>query len=79
MNNGKAATRSLGILNTSGKSLRETIDREVQKLTKGYRTGKLATSNLLAAAAGRHSGQHEARAGRAVALRSYIDGLAKVK
>ncbi len=79
VNNGKATTRSLGILNTSGKSLRETIDREVQKLTKGYRTGKAAGANALAAAAGRHSGQHEARTGRAKALRSYIGDLVKVK
>lgn len=79
MNNGKATTRSLGVLNTSGKSLRETIDREARKLTKGYRTGKLAGANVLAGAAGRHSGQHEARAGRAAALRSCIDDLVKVK
>jgi hypothetical protein len=79
VNNGKATTRSLGILNMSGKSLRETIDREVQRLTKGYRTGKVAGASALAAAAGRNSGQQEARAGRATALRSYIDGLVKVK
>ncbi len=79
VNNGKATTRSLGILNTSGKSLRETIDRQVRTLTKGYRTGKLATANVLAGAAGRHSGQHEARAGRASALRSCIGDLVRVK
>ena len=79
VNNRKATTRSLGILNTSGKSIRETIDREVQRLTKGYRTGKVGTASALATAAGRNSGQHEARAGRATALRSYIDDLVKVK
>ena len=73
--NGKAKTRSLGILNTSGKSLRETIDHEVRRLTKGYRTGKVATAEALAAAAGHTQGLREARAGRAATLRSYIAEL----
>jgi hypothetical protein len=75
--NGKASTRSLGVLNTSGKSLRETIDHEVRKLTKGYRTGKVAAAKTLAAVAGKSSGTLEPAAGRAVSLRSYIDKLIK--
>ncbi len=46
--NGKASTRSLGVMNTSGKSLRETIDKKVRELTKGYRIGKLAAARTLA-------------------------------
>ena len=74
---GKAMTRSLGVLNTSGKSLRETVDLRSRELTKGYRTGKLASAKALAAAAGQNSGISEAAAGRAKSLRSYIDGLMK--
>jgi hypothetical protein len=77
--NGKASTRSLGVLNTSGKSLRETIDHEVRKLTEGYRTGKVATATILAAAAGHGSGVREAAVGRATSLRSYISELTKGK
>jgi hypothetical protein len=77
--NGKASTRSLGVLNTSGKSLRETIDHEVRKLTKGYRTGKAAGAKVLAAAAGHDSGVGKAAVGRATSLRSYIGELMKGK
>jgi hypothetical protein len=73
--NGKAVTRSLGILNLSGKSLRETIDHHVRTLTKGYRTGKVATAKALTAAAGQTQGLKDARAGRAATLRAYIAGL----
>jgi hypothetical protein len=76
--NGKAKTRSLGVMNTSGKSLRETIDYEVRKLTKGYRTGKLAAAKTLTGVAG-HADMREAAAGRATSLRSYIKGLMKGK
>lgn len=75
--NGKASTRSLGKLNTSGKSLRETVDLKVRESTKGYRTGKVAGAEALAAAAGRNSGISGAAAGRAKSLRSYIGELMK--
>jgi hypothetical protein len=74
--NGKASTRSLGVMNTSGKSLRETVDKKVRELTKGYRTGKLAAARTLTGIAG-DAGMREACAGRAKALRSHIKKLMK--
>jgi hypothetical protein len=79
VDNRKATTRSLGIINTSGKSLRETIDHQVRQLTKGYRTGKAAAPKVLAAAAGETSGVRLAAEGRAKMLRSYIGELRKSK
>jgi hypothetical protein len=77
LQNGKSSTRSLGKMNTSGKSLRETMDQKVRELTRGYRTGKVAPAKALAAAAGLTSGVRDAGAGRAKALRSYIEELTK--
>lgn len=71
---GKAVTKSLGIINTSGKSLRETIDHESRKARKGYRTGEVASAKLLAAAAGQNAIM-EAAAGRAALLRAHIKAL----
>jgi hypothetical protein len=73
---GKAITRSLGILNTAGRSLRETIDQESRKERKGYRTGKAADPRALAAVAGENT-ILEAAAGRAATLRADIDILMK--
>jgi hypothetical protein len=72
--NGKAVTRSLGILKNAGKSLRETIDFESRKLKKGYRTGKVANARELALASGR-TAVMEAAAGRAETLRAYMSTL----
>ena len=63
-------------MNTSGKSLRETVDAEVRELTKGYRTGKLAAARTLTGVAG-DAGMRDACAGRAKALRSQINKLMK--
>jgi hypothetical protein len=75
---GKAVTKSLGILNTAGRSLRETIDHESRKSRKGYRTGKAASATALTAAAGQNAVM-EAAAGRAAALRAHINTLMKGK
>jgi hypothetical protein len=75
---GKAITKSLGILNTSGKSLRETVDYESRKARKGYRTGEVASAKLIAAAAGQNA-ISEAGAGRAALLRAHIKTLMKGK
>jgi hypothetical protein len=74
----KAVTKSLGILDTSGRSLRETIDHESRKARKGYRTGKTANAKVLAAAAGQNAIM-EAAAGRAAMLRAHIKTLMKSK
>ena len=75
---GKAVTKSLGILNTSGKSLRETIDQKSREARKGYRVGKAANARVLAAAAGQNAFM-EASVGRAAILRDHINILMKGK
>ncbi|MEP6535898.1 MAG: hypothetical protein ABJF23_11305 [Bryobacteraceae bacterium] len=71
---GKAVTKSLGIMNAAGKSIREIIDYRSRKARKGYRTGEVASSKLLAAAAGRNDIM-DASAGRAALLREHIKTL----
>ena len=71
---GKPVLRSLGVLNTKGKSLRETVDLEVRNIRKNehYRTRK-----PMAAAAKAGAGRPFAAssAARAQAIRGYIKGL----
>jgi hypothetical protein len=74
----KAVTKSLGVLNAAGRSLRETIDHESRKARRGYRTGKLASAAVLSAAAGQNAIM-EVAAGRAAMLRAHIDDLLKGK
>ncbi|HXJ44186.1 MAG TPA: hypothetical protein VNH18_33170 [Bryobacteraceae bacterium] len=70
---GKAVTKSLGILNTAGRSLRETIDHESRKARPGYRTGKPITKARAATVGDKPV--RAATAGRAEILRSYIETL----
>jgi hypothetical protein len=75
MQGNKAVTRSLGVLNISNSSLRESVDHAVRAMTKGYRTGRAVSASLLGAAAGRKSGYAEGSIARAKALRSLIRKL----
>jgi len=68
--NGQAQTVSLGVLNTQGTSLRETIDRMTRGARPGYRVKTAAT---MAAAAG--TGTNRAGAARAETLRKHISQL----